>query len=136
VAPGDCSPSRSVVSKIRTRSIVALLFPPRGFRRSRLPFWPQKHESHERLDPPVALRWWVVFALHPRVRPGRAHKQEAAEKRLEVSSRCGHRPRGLSAGTWLVKTTVPIDASAGAAGTWRRRRLARRQRVITGADSA
>src|SRR5262249_10733504 len=51
VAPGDCSPSRSVVSKICTRSIVVLLLRQLAPQNSKghepfRPVAPQKHESH------------------------------------------------------------------------------------------
>ena len=52
--PGDCSPSRRVVSKICTRSIVVLLVAPPAGATNRPHSWPQKQKSHGRWDPPVA----------------------------------------------------------------------------------
>src|SRR5262245_1782861 len=104
VAPGDCSPSRSVVSKICTRSIVALPFRHGRFEPARTPETRKPRAARSARGPCVGGCW---LPLHPRARRGRARKQEAAGERLEASGVSGHGGSRLTAGYGLVKHDGP-----------------------------
>src|SRR5262249_38509781 len=104
----------------------------------------QKHESHERLRPPGALRWWWLGVplsgpWHPRARRGRAGKQEAASEHLDAWDVLDHRSGPYPPTPGLSSTTGrSADSSGtGAAGRATTRRLrSRRHTAIDGAESA
>ncbi len=112
-------------------------FPPRGFRRSRLPSDPRNTKATS-----DSIRPWpcaggcclpYTLARAPGGLVSRRPPRSAPRSRAVSVIGLGAYPRAPG----LSSTTAPSDASAGAAaGTGRRRRRASRQSAVTGADSA
>src|SRR6266516_7865327 len=105
VAPGDCSPSRRVVSKICTRSMVVSFTPAR----------PGKHLGPRTAQPVASSREGEGPTLHASEGRGRAAKQQAQGQ----SKECGlleHQTQRLAALSGLVKHDRAHGRGLGAGG--------------------